>query len=329
MTAKQQQQINSKLAECRDAIRLRHLAISTEETYLGWLLRYMEWLTAHGRDFATSELRIAGYLTSMAHRGVTASTQNQAFNAILFFYRHVLREDLKDINALRAKRPAHIRTAPSREIVKLLLDNVKDVHGYPTRLVTFLLYGCGLRVSEPLNLRIKDIDLAGSKLIIRGAKGGKDRKVTIPCSLVPAIQRQMRAARVQWEADQVAGMPVEIPGGLARKYPRAPFSWQWAWFLPSRSTCQHPRTEETVRFRMHEANVQRAVKAVAQSHDLEGTLTPHNLRHAFADHTLQQGGNIRDLQAVLGHAHLNTTMIYVHAEAERLRSPLDALAAIV
>lgn len=303
-------------------MRLQHKAIRTEETYTYWIGLYIDFLIQYGNGLADSKSRFEAFLTRLANRGVSASTQNQAFNAILFLYEQVRKEKLGDIKALRAHRPTQHRTALSRSDTLKLLEHVKDRSGYSTRLVVRLLYGCGLRVSEPLTLRIKDVDVAGSKLFIRGAKGGKDRVVGVPCGLMSELVLQMEKARSQWQIDVSNGLPVEIPGELAKKYKGAPFSWQWAWVFPSHCACKHPRTGELVKYRMHEANVQRAVKLAAKEVGLEFLASPHILRHCFATHVLDQGANIRDLQAALGHAHLDTTMCYVHAHSERIISPL-------
>lgn len=309
---------------CRDLMRLQHKSINTEKVYLHWIGKYIDFLLKHGRQMPDSRSRIEAFLTSLANRHVSSSTQNQAFNAILYLYEQVRKEKIGEIRALRAKRPAHQRQALSRENTMNLLNAVQDRAGYPVRLVVRLLYGCGLRVSEPLNLRIKDVDVTGSRLTIRGAKGGKDRVVRVPCSIMANLAEQIRQAKLQWEMDKKHNLPVEVPGELARKYPGAPFSWQWYWVFPSHQPCEHPRTGEMVKWRMHEANVQRAVKAAAEKCGLAYLATPHVLRHCYATHVLDRGANIRDLQDALGHAHLETTMGYVHAHADRIISPLEA-----
>ncbi len=307
-------------------MRLRHLALSTERTYLLWIGSYIDWLAKFGRELPDSRARVEGFLTMLAHKGVSASTQNQAFNALLFLYEQVRGEKLPEIHALRAKRPRTHRTALSRADTLALLAKVPDVAGYPTRLVTLLLYGCGLRVSEPLNLRIKDVDVAHSRLIIRGAKGGKDRVVGVPCALMAQIVEQIARAKVVWQADQLRKLPVEVPGQLAAKYRGAPFAWQWAWVFPAHHACNHPRTGERVRYRMHEANVQRAVKVAARQLGIESLATPHVLRHSYATHVMDAGANVRDVQEALGHSSLETTMVYLHPEPGRVRSPLDNVA---
>lgn len=315
MNAKQQ-----AISKLVDVMRLQRKALATEECYRHWVGSFIDWLISHGRDMPDSRTRIEAYLTVLAHRGVSASTQNQAFNAIKYFYQHVRGETIDGINALRASRPKKHRTALSREDTLALLDRVQDQAGYPTRLVARMLYGCGLRVSEPLNLRIKDVDLRGSRLVIHGAKGGKDRVVTVLCSLMPEIEDQINRARVVWQADQSRRMPVELPGELARKYKNAPFSWQWAWLFPAHQPCIHPRTGERVRYRMHEANVQRAVKEAARSLDLDSLATPHVLRHCWATHVIDAGASIRDVQERMGHASLETTMGYIQPDPRRIPS---------
>jgi integron integrase len=311
------------LEKCRDLMRLQHKSINTEKVYLLWISKYIDFLVESGKQLPDSKARIEAFLTSLAHRGVAAATQNQAFNAILYLYEQVRKEKVGDIRALRAKRPSHQRQALSRSDTMRLLDAVEDRAGYPVRLVVNLLYGCGLRVSEPLNLRIKDVDVSASRLTIRGAKGGKDRVVRVPCKLMAGLVSQIERAKIQWGLDRKNHLPVEVPGELARKYPGAPFSWQWYWVFPSHQSCKHPRTGETVKWRVHESNVQRAVKEAAGKVGLDYLATPHVLRHCYATHVLDRGANIRDLQEALGHFNLETTMGYVHAHAERIVSPLE------
>ena len=273
----------------------------------------------------TSEEKFERFLTQIAKRGGSASTQNQAFNAINFLYREVLRKPLGSVQALRVRTPQRVRTAPAQAEVAKIIEQVQDQHGYPIRLIVQLLYGCGLRVCEPLNLRIKDVRLSESELVIRDAKGGKDRVVAIPCSLMPALREQLKRAQLLWQQDHLDAVPVPLPGALARKYPRAAFSWQWYWLFPAHSTCADPRTGEKVRWRCHQANVQRAVKAAAVRCGLDGLVTPHVLRHAYATHAMRQGAYVRDVQVIMGHSSLETTMGYLHTEAGRVKSPLDNL----
>jgi integron integrase len=310
------------MALARDVIRRQHKAISTEEVYLHWLGRYMKSLR-HIPQTLSSEQKVERFLSDLALQNVSASTQNQAFNALLFFYRDVLKVELKGINALRAKRPVHLRHAPTVDETRQLIATVRDVGGYPVNLIVRLLYGCGLRVTEPLNLRIKDVDIANGTLFIRGAKGGKDRVVALPCSLADEIRGQIDYARSVWSRDGTAKIPLEIPNQLARKYPEVEFAWPWAWLFPQRYPCKHPRTGKWVRYRMHEANVQQGVKEARRK--LGIMVLPHELRHAYATHSLNRGVNIKALSEAMGHAQIETTSGYCHAEALSVPSPLEAI----
>ena len=301
-------------------MRLKHLAWSTEQSYLAWLARYMRFLgqmRAVGSAM-TSEQKVETFLSELARQDVSASTQNQAFNALVMFYRDVAGTPLARIDALRANKPVTLREAPDRDEVRALLAAVKDVHGYPTRLITHLIYGCGLRVTEPCNLRVKDVELNSGRLLICAAKGAKDRVVPIPCSLHAGLRDALEAARVVWKQDVRNGLPVQLPNLLAKKYPQSRFAWKWAWVFPQKSPCKHPRTGELVRYRLHEAHVQTAIRKASG-----GNIKPHELRHAYATHCLNQGQNPRAIQQAMGHKSLETTMGYLHAEALRVRSPLE------
>ena len=307
----------------RGVLRRQHKSLSTESIYLFWLRRFV---TALNRmpPALSSEQKLERFLTDLArHHDLSASSQNQALNAILFFYKEVLGQPLQGIDALRAKRPAHLRHAPSVTETQALLQTVRDIAGYPTNLVTRLLYGCGLRVSEPLNLRIKDVSLERFTFFIVGAKGGKDRVVPLPPSLVPDLAQQIEFARAVWQRDKQNRIPLMLPHQLARKYPDYQFAWPWAWLFPAHHTCLHPRTRIEVRYRMHQANVQRAIKLARRK--LGISVLPHELRHGYATHCLERGTNPRAIQKAMGHASLETTMGYLHAESLSVRSPLESL----
>jgi len=246
----------------RDVIRRKHLSLSTEENYLQWLVRFMRFVSERFRD-GKPEQKMESFLTQLARQDVSASTQNQAFCAILFFYKEVLKQEVGKVDSL----------------------------------------------------------LEDSKLVICGAKGGKDRFVAIPCSLAHELAAQLKYAKVISEQDRFNRVPVALPGLLAKKYPHWQFSPKWAFLFPSRTTCVHPREGFTVRWRCHEANVQRAVRAAARPLGLD--ITPHHLRHAYATHCLNGGQNPRAIQQAMGHANLETTMGYLHAEALSVKSPLE------
>ena len=305
--------------------RRMHLSYATEKCYAGWARSYIRALAKFPKAW-TSERKAEAFLTALAQRNVAAATQNQALNAIAFLYREVLGTPLGTVDALRVKRPATVREALSVEETRALLGAMEDWGGYPTRLVVRLLYGCGLRVSEPLELRIKDVDLAGARLIIRSAKGNRDRIVPLPQCVLGEMEAQLRVARAVLKADAARGLPVALPTELARKYPKAPFQESWAWVFPAHARTTHPRTGQWVRFRMHEINVQRVVRAAAAKAGITVRVTPHVLRHSYATHAHASGAPARDLQEVLGHRKLETTMLYLRP-AFGVQSPLDAMAA--
>ena len=306
----------------RNTIRRKHFSLSTEDTYAGWLVRFMAYVVKLPYGLP-SEKKMEAFLTALARDEVSASTQNQAFNALLFFYRDCLRQKLEGINALRAKREASLRRAPAVEEVRRLLADVQDEGAYPVRLVVKLIYGCGLRITEPLGIRVRDVGLANSRLIIRRAKGGKDRVVGIPCSLVRDVTAQLEMARVIWQRDAAAGVPIKLPSRMEKKYPQAQWSWNWAWLFPQNAPCRDPRSGRTVRWHQLESTVQRAVKSSCRRLGLE--ILPHELRHAYATHCLNGGQNPRAIQQAMGHKSLETTMGYLHAEALSVRSPLEVL----
>ena len=311
------------LDRLRQVIRRQHKALATEDCYVFWVRRYINALRGLPGELP-SEKKLEIFLTGLALRdNVSASTQNQAFNAVLFFYRQVLAQPLGNVNALRAKRPVHERHAPSLADTHALLSTVRDAGGYPNKLIVRMLYGCGLRVSEPLNLRIKDIDLERATLCIRGAKGGNDRVVRLPGTLVPELKQQLRAARLVWQLDKENGTPLMLPHRLATKYPEYQFSWRWAWVFPAHFPCCDPRSNKLVRYRMHQGNVQRAVKYARRK--LGISVLPHELRHGYATHCLERGTSPRAIQQAMGHKSLETTMGYLHAEALSVCSPLDVL----
>lgn len=309
------------IERARAVIRRQHKTIATEQTYLHWLRHYIGAVKCLPPTL-TSEQKVERFLTDLALvRNVSAATQNQAFNALLFFYKDVLGAPLQNVDALRAERPSRIRHAPTVPETRALLAEVKNVAGYPTNLITRMLYGCGLRVSEPLNLRVKDLQIDAGKLFIMAGKGRKDRVVSLPCSLVEELRAQLDFSRRIWSRDGDARIPLEIPNQLGLKYPEYRFAWPWAWVFPAHWPCKHPRTGELVRYRMHEANVQRAIKEARRR--LGIMVLPHELRHAYATHCLDRGTNIKALQQSMGHSQLETTAAYCHAEALSVKSPLE------
>lgn len=311
------------LDKLRSRLRLTNAAWKTEQSYVRTVSLFWDEAARMPAEWSR-ERKVEAWLSRLVEeRDISASTQNCRFNAVVYFFRHVVGQPLREVNALRARRKPSMRVSVDRETTMRLLHAVPNVGGYPTGFIARFIYGCGLRVTEPLNIRIKDLDLARSRLTLWDTKGGNCRVVPIPCSLVPSIKSQMEWARSLWKMDVQAGVPVALPGALERKYPQRVSAWSWYWLFPQIRPCRHPRTGQVVRYRMHEANVQRAVREAARRVGLEGVITPHNLRHCYGTHVADSGQNIRALQQALGHKSLETTQGYVHADALSVRSPLE------
>lgn len=315
-------QKDAHLQKLRDAIRVKHYPYSTEKTYCGWVSRFWEAALVMPKGLSR-EAKIEAFLTDLAKGDCAASTQNQALDAIRFFFKNALHVKLGDIDALRAKRQPVIRYAPPRPVTLRLIKAVPNLGGYPTNLIARLLYGCGMRVMEPLKLRIKDVDFSRSRLLLYNTKGNQCRIVRLPCSLFRELRAQIAFAEKMWERDMLAGLHVHMPNRLGRKAPRNAMAKGWYYVFPALRPCPDPRTGEMVRYHMHERNVQRATAIGAEKVGLAGIFTPHNFRHCYADHLLDAGENICSVQKSLGHKQLQNTMGYVHADAMSLTSPLD------
>ncbi|HEY1763600.1 MAG TPA: phage integrase N-terminal SAM-like domain-containing protein [Opitutaceae bacterium] len=222
---------NDVVAMVRDKVRLKHYALATEYAYCAWIRRYYDFCSSLHRKMS-HENKAEAFLTHLAVAGqVSAKTQNKALSALLFLYRDVLDEPLGGIAALRARRPGHERTAPSRDEIKAFRSAVVDSEHTPARLLVDLLYGCGLRVGEPLEFRVKDVLWDERQLIIRAAKGGKDRRVPVPSACLVPLRAQVAKARIIWERDRAnsPSVGVSLPFQLKKKYPSAALAWLWFW----------------------------------------------------------------------------------------------------
>jgi integron integrase len=312
------------IAVTREKMRTRHLALRTEQSYVQWLRRF---IVFHGRKHPR-EVGAAGveqFLTHLAvDRKVSASTQSQALQALLFVYRHVLEIELPWLDGItRALKPKRLPVVLSRPEVRALLA---QLHGTPW-LVASLLYGCGLRLTEALRLRVKDLAIERGELIVREPKGGKDRVTMLPSSLEPALRAHLARLHPWFEEERRARRPgVSLPFALARKYPQAPTQWGWQYLFPSATLSADRELKMPVRHHMHEKGIQRAVQGAVRRAGITKPASCHTLRHCFATHLLEDGYDIRTVQELLGHTDLKTTMIYTHVMtkgANGVRSPLD------
>lgn len=312
------------VALVRAKVRLLHFSLSTEDTYGAWAGRYYDHCLGLP-PLMLREKKAEDFLSYLASSlNLSARSQNQAFSALLFLYKDVLGKPLGDINALRAKRYIHERTAPSRDQIRSFRAAVVDEPNVPAKLLVDLLYGCGLRVSEPLELRVKDILWEENQLVIRAAKGAKDRRVPIPHSCIATLKAQIAKAEIVWNQNREHSpdVGVTLPHQLSKKYSSVPFAWQWFWVFPAAGHCDHPRTGERVHYHLLHDNVQRAVRKAAIKVNLEGLITPHVLRHAYATHSREQ---IEALRQLMGHNSIETTAGYRHPAIEKASNPLDDL----
>lgn len=319
---KQNNNMESALQRMEDWMRLKHRDHKTRRAYVREVRRFAGWLAGRRELHAlASEKKVEAYLTRRAREGCAASTQNVAFHALRCFYEHGLGRALQGVDALRAHREPTLRRAPSVEEVRAILPAVPNLYGYPCALIVEWLYASGLRVTEPLNARIKDLDFARSRFTVRDGKHGRDREVPIPCSLVARLREQMEIARLVWQQDAANQVPVPLPGRLAQKYPRAQFSWSWAWLFPAKAPCRFEGFRGPVRWRVHEACIQRAFKAAVRAVGASDDLSPHHLRHAYATHLMLGGAMVRDVQVAMWHRQLETTAGYLTPELGRLPAP--------
>ncbi len=305
-------------------IKIRHYSRKTLRTYANWARKFQRFLLNKPPE-ELSSLDVKEYLTHLAVKcSVASSTQNQAFNALLFLFRHVLNKDFGDQRDVpRAKKSKYIPVVLSRPEVDAILSHLE----YPFDLVVSLLYGCGLRLFESLNLRVQNFNFEDGILTVHG-KGDKDRTVPLPQKLIPRLKTQLEKVSELHNKDLAAGYAgVFLVDSLEKKYPAAAKEFIWQWFFPQKGLTPVPGTKERRRYHLHESRVQAALKKAARQAKLTKRVRSHTFRHSFATHLLQANYDIRTIQTMLGHADVRTTMIYTHCipskTAKEAKSPLD------
>jgi len=309
-----------------DSARLRHYSLRTEKTYIAWVRRYMRFCGGrHPRTLGANE--ITTFLTHLAvDLKVSASSQNQALQALLFLYREVLQVDLPRLDSVvRADKPRHLPVVLTHDEVRRVFANLRG----RARLVVGLLYGSGLRLSEALEIRVKDLEFQRRELTVRNGKGGKDRVTVIPAELVGPLQSHIERLEAWFRREREVGAPgVSLPDALKRKYPAASTSLGWQWLFPSHSHCCDPYDGTLVRHHVHPRTLQRTVGQALRRAGIVKPAGCHTFRHCFATHLLEAGYDIRSVQELLGHADVKTTMIYTHVlnrGGRAVKSPLDGL----
>jgi len=305
-------------------IKVRHYSRKTLKAYADWTRKFQSYLKNKLSE-ALSPSEVKEYLTYLAvNCKVSSSHQNQAFNALLFLYRHVLHKDFgthKDIP--RAKKSNYIPVVLSRPEIDAVLEHL----GHPYKLVAQLQYGCGLRINEGVKLRVKDFNFDAGILTVRG-KGEKTRTVPIPQRIVPELQTQLDAVKRRHDEDLAAGFAgVFLDDQLEKKYPRAAKELVWQWFFPQERLTYVAETKERRRYHLHDSHVQAALYEAVRKAKRTKRVTSHTFRHSFATHLLQAGYDLRTIQTLLGHGDIRTTMIYTHCVPSRtvkeVKSPLD------
>jgi len=314
------------LDRVRESIRARHYSLRTEEAYVQWIRRFILFHNKqHPKDLGAAE--VAAFLTHLAvGRHVSASTQNQALAALLYLYRSVLEMDLPWLDdVVRAKKSQRLPVVLTRLEVEALLAETEGLAG----LILKLLYGTGMRVMEGLRLRVKDVELQRSEIVVRDGKGGKDRITMLPAAVLQPLREHLAVRKAIYERDRCgSGVDVWLPDAYAVKSPNAGSEWGWQYVFVAAGFSRDPRSGAVRRHHLDERIVQRMIKRAAQKAEIAKPVSPHVLRHSFATHLLEAGYDIRTVQELLGHSDVSTTMIYAHALNRGGRgvvSPLDAM----
>lgn len=315
------------LGALQQVMRQKDYAFRTEETYLGWVRRFVLGVEEKVKPEAVTTEEAAKFLSRLAVReGVAARTQDQAFHALRFLFLEVLGKDFSGLEGtIRAEQRTKIPVVLSVEEVKRLFGVLKP----PYDLMARLMYGTGMRVTEAMRLRVQEVDFDHGLIIVRQGKGAKDRRVPLPQALEGALRERIEVLRTLHAEDRGAGIAgVHMPPALARKYPNAAkeFGWQWLW--PLKRLAVDPRRGDVRRHHTAPAMLQRAIKEGSRAASMDKAVSPHVLRHSFATHLLDAGADIRTVQELLGHTRVETTMIYTHVMAKHgvgVTSPLDRL----
>lgn len=307
-------------------MRLAHMSLFTEKNYISCCKRFVAFhKRKHPREMGPIE--ISEFLTHLAtNQNVSAATQNQALNAIVFMYTKVLKQDPGIFeNIIRARKSKYLPVVLSTKEMKLVISNLSGIQ----KIIGALLYGTGMRLTEALRLRVKDIDFDRNLIVVIDGKGEKSRSVPFPNILKDPLIKQIQKVKDLHEKDLKIGLGrVEMPYALARKYPNADKELKWQYLFPSHKLSIDPRSGRQGRWHLYPTIMQDAVSAAVKKSEIYKKISCHTFRHSFATHLLDNGTDIRTLQVLLGHNDVKTTMIYTHVTLEKgvgTKSPLDIM----
>lgn len=319
------QKVQEKL---REILRIKHYAYSTERTYIDWFKRFHAYLTdIKKKDWETQgadETDVRDFLSHLAiKQRVSSSTQNQAFNALLFLFREVLKIDLHDLSkAVRAKRGPKLPAVLTQNEVRSVLEHLNGRE----LLIVHILYGTGMRLMEVARLRVQDIDFGTNSIIVRASKGDKDRMTVLPDAVKNQLKEHLAATEKIHEQDLAKGFgEVYMPEALDRKYMNAAREWRWQYVFPSATLSVDPRSGKVRRHHISPSSIQKIVADAVRKAGIPKHATVHTLRHSFATHLLMNGVNIREVQELLGHKNVETTMIYTHVLRNMSKAPMSPL----
>ena len=308
-----------------DEIRLRHYSVKTLRAYRLWMQKFQTYTRSKHPGLLSAD-DVKAFLTHLAvEKNVSASSQNQAFNALLFFFRHVLSKEFGKIDGVvRAKRSRYIPVVLSRDEIDTIIRHLEP----PFDLIVKLLYGCGLRLFECLQLRVQCLNFDADVITIHDGKGKKDRTVPLPQVLVPQLRNhldELRALHKRDLAKEFSG--VFLINALEKKYKNAAKEFSWQWIFPASRLTKEKETGEYRRYHLHERTIQKAITMAVRSAQIAKRASAHTFRHSFASHLLQNNYDIRTIQELLGHSDVRTTMIYTHTvrsvTVKDVKSPLD------
>ena len=314
--------------QLRMRIRTRHQSLKTEQSYVKWVKQFIvKFNLSQDVGWGTvTKAMVESFLTELAvKRNVAASTQNQAFCALLYVFQNLLNRDLNGVDALRAKTPKKVPLVLSIEEAEKLINKFSGVE----KIIISILYGAGMRINECLRLRVKDVDFQRMQITIHDAKGVKDRVAIFPMKIVDSLKRQLEARKLQHDKDLADGCgSVYLPYALEKKYPATALDFSWQYVFSAKRISADPRSRRLRRHHMSDKYFSKVFTAAVKLAEIAKPAHAHTMRHSFATHLLDAGQDIRTIQELLGHADVSTTMIYTHVSQHGpsgVKSPLDRL----